>query len=462
MLPEKSSFFRKNRHCRLINQEYRLFLLMVMIAAERNIAMSKNWELETLAVQAGYMPGNGEPRTVPIVQSTTFRYTDARSVAELFDLKREGFFYTRLANPTVDAFEKKIAALEGGAAAVATSSGQSANVIAVLNLVRCGDHVVAVSSLYGGTISLFTNTFKKFGIEFTFISPDAAPEEIEQAIRPNTKALFAEMLANPALVVLDVEKMAAAAHKHGIPLIVDNTFPTPYLCRPFEFGADIVTHSTTKYLDGHAVTLGGIVVEKGSFDWGSGKFPELSEPDKSYHGTVYLRDFPASPYSAKLRAQWVRDLGNPMQPFNAFLNILGAETLCVRMDRHCANALAMAQFLERHPKVGWVNYPGLKSSPQYALAQKYLPRGCSGVLCFGVKGGAKAGEKLMNALKLAAICVHVADLRTCVLHPASMTHRQLSEAELAAAGVSPDMVRLSVGLEHIDDLKADFDQALNA
>ena len=292
--------------------------------------------------------------------------------------------------------------------------------------------------------------------------PDATPDEIEKAIRPNTKAIFAEMLANPALVVLDVEKMAAVAHKHGLPLIVDNTFPTPYLCRPFDFGADIVVHSTTKYLDGHAVTLGGIVVEKGGFDWGNGKFPEMVEPDPSYHGTAYMRDFPAAPYSVKLRVQWIRDLGNPMQPFNAFLNMMGTETLAVRMDRHCSNALAMAEFLEKHPKVGWVNYPGLKSSPYHELAKKYLPRGCSGVITVGVKGGSKAGEKVMNSLKLAAICVHVADLRTCVLHPASMTHRQLSEEELIAAGVSPDLIRLSVGLEHIDDLKADFDQALNA
>ena len=421
-----------------------------------------NWKLETLAVQAGYTPENGGPRTVPITQSTTYKYDDAQSVADLFDLKRSGFFYTRLANPTVECFEKKIAALEGGVMAVATTSGQSASALSILNIARCGDHIVAVSSLYGGTVSLFTNTFKKLGIEFSFVLPDATPEEIEKAIRPNTKAVFAEMLANPALVVLDVEKMAAIAHRHGLPLIVDNTFPTPYLCRPFEFGADIVVHSTTKYLDGHAVTLGGIIVEKGGFDWGNGKFPELVEPDPSYHGTAYMRDFPAAPYSVKLRVQWIRDLGNPMQPFNAFLNMMGTETLAVRMDRHCENAMAMAEFLENHPKVGWVNYPGLKSNPYHELAEKYLPRGCSGVLTFGVKGGSKAGEKVMNALKLAAICVHVADLRTCVLHPASMTHRQLSDAELVAAGVSPDLIRLSVGLEHIDDLKADFDQALNA
>ncbi|MBO7147583.1 MAG: O-acetylhomoserine aminocarboxypropyltransferase/cysteine synthase [Lentisphaeria bacterium] len=424
--------------------------------------MNKDWKIETLAVQAGYTPENGGARVVPIAQSTTYKYDDAQSVADLFDLKREGFFYTRLANPTVDCFEKKVAAMEGGVAAVATSSGQSANALALLNIARAGDHIVAVSSLYGGTVSLFTNTFKKMGIEFSFVLPDASAEEIEKAIRPNTKAVFAEMLANPALVVLDVEKMAAVAHKHGLPLVVDNTFPTPYLCRPFEFGADIVTHSTTKYLDGHATSVGGIVVEKGGFDWGNGKFPELVEPDPSYHGTAYVRDFPACPYSVKLRVQWIRDLGNPMMPFNAFLTMMGCETLHVRMDRHCSNALELAKFLAAHPQVSWVNYPGLEGNPQYDMAKKYMPKGVSGVFCFGVKGGSKAGEKVMNALKLAAICVHVADLRTCVLHPASMTHRQLTEEELVAAGVSPDLIRVSVGLEHIEDLKADFDQALNA
>lgn len=423
---------------------------------------NNSWKLETLAVQAGYTPENGGPRVTPIAQSTTFKYDDAQSVADLFDLKRPGFFYTRLANPTVDCFEKKIAALEGGVAAVATSSGQSATALALLNIARSGDHIVAVSSLYGGTVSLFSNTFKKMGIEFTFVLPTASPEEIAGAIRANTKAIFAEVLANPALVVLDIEKMAAVAHANGLPLVVDNTFPTPFLCRPFDFGADIITHSTTKYIDGHAVSLGGIVVEKGGFNWGNGKFPELVEPDASYHGTVYMRDFPTCPYSTKLRVQWIRDIGNPMMPFNAFLSMLGCETLHVRMERHCQNALEMARFLESHPKVGWVNYPGLESSDQHAMAKKYMPKGCSGVLCFGVKGGSRAGEKVMNSLKLAAIAVHVADLRTCVLHPASMTHRQLSEKELIAAGVSPDLIRLSVGLEHIDDLKADFDQALNA
>ncbi len=420
----------------------------------------QNWKMETIAVQTGYTPENGGPRVQPIVQSTTFKYDDAQSVADLFDLKTPGFFYTRLANPTVDCFEKKIAAMEGGVAAVATSSGQNANALALMNIARCGDHIVALSSLYGGTVSLFSNTLKKMGIEFTFVTPDSSDEVIQNAIRPNTKALFAETLANPALIIVDLERMANLAHKNGIPLVVDNTFPTPILCRPFEFGADIVTHSTTKYIDGHATCIGGIVIEKGSFDWTNGKFPEFTEPDESYHGLIYTKNFAAAPYSVKLRVQWIRDLGTPMMPFNAFLTMLGAETLPLRMERHCENALKLAGFLEKHPKVGWVNYPGLASSSQKALAEKYMPHGCSGVLCFGVKGGTKAGERVMNSLKLAAIAVHVADIRTCVLHPASMTHRQLSEKELIAAGVSPDLIRVSVGIEHIDDIIADFNQAL--
>ena len=422
--------------------------------------MSNDWKLETLAVQAGYTPENGGAHTVPITQSTTYNYDDAQSVADLFDLKRAGFFYTRLANPTVDCFEKKIAAMEGGVAAVATSSGQSANALALLNIARCGDHIVSISSLYGGTVSLFTNTLKKNGITVTTVLPTATEEEIEKAILPNTKAVFLESLANPALNVADFELYAKVAHRHGIPLVVDNTFPTPVLCNPFDFGADIVTHSTTKYMDGHATSVGGIVVEKGDFNWANGNFPEFTEPDESYHGLIYTRDFAASPYSVKLRVQLVRDYGMPMMPFNAFLTNLGLETLHLRMERHCANALAMAEFLSKHPKVSWVNYPGLPDNPQYPLVKKYL-KGASGVLCFGVKGGSAAGERVMNALKIAAIVVHVADVRTCVLHPASMTHRQLSDAELVAAGVSPDLIRLSVGIENIDDLIADFDQALN-
>ncbi len=422
--------------------------------------MDKNWKIDTKAVQSGYEPGNGEPRVLPLYQSTTFKYEDAQSVADLFDLKREGFFYSRLANPTVDAFERKITALEGGVAAVGVSSGQSAIMLSVMNVAECGDHVLAVSSLYGGTVSLFTNTLKKSGIEVTFISPDATESEVLAAIRPNTKALYAEMLANPALIVLDVERFAKVAHSVGIPLIVDNTFPTPVLCRPFEWGADIVIHSTTKYIDGHAQGVGGIVVEKGGFDWGNGRFPAFVNPDPAYHGLVYTQTFPSSPYSVKLRVQWVRDTGAVMAPFTAYIANLGAETLALRMERHSQNALALAEHLEKHPKVSWVNYPGLASSNQRELVKKYLPNGCAGVFCFGVKGGKAAGEVVMNSLKLAAIVVHVADARTGVLHPASMTHRQLTDEELVAAGVLPDMIRVSTGIENIEDLKADFDQAL--
>ncbi len=423
--------------------------------------MDKNWKIETLAIQAGYEPENGAPRVVPIAQSTTYKYDDVQSVADLFDLKREGFFYTRLANPTVDAFEKKIAAMENGVAAVAVSSGQAANAFALMNIARCGDHVLALSSLYGGTVSLFTNTLKKAGIEITFVTPDMDEKAVAARMRENTKALFIESLANPALLVADFEMYAKVAHEWGVPLVVDNTFPTPVLCRPFDFGADIVTHSTTKYIDGHATSVGGIVVEKGGFNWANGKFPEFSEPDASYHGLIYTRDFAAAPFSVKLRVQLVRDYGMPMMPFNAFLTNMGVETLPLRMERHSSNALKLAEFLRNHPKVGWVNYPGLADNPENVRVKKYFTGGmASGVLCFGVKGGRDAGEKVMNSLKLAAIVVHVADMRTGVLHPASMTHRQLSEAELEAAGVSPDLIRVSVGLENIDDIIADFDQAL--
>lgn len=421
-----------------------------------------DFRFETRAVQSGYTPENGAPRICPIAQSTTYKYDDAQSVADLFDLKTSGFFYTRLANPTVDALEQKLAALEGGVGCICTSSGQTANALAIMNVASAGDHIITISSLYGGTVSLFSNTLKKCGIEFTFILPTATPEELQAAVRPNTKAIFAEVLANPALIVLDIEKVAKVAHANDIPLIVDNTFPTPYLCNPFQWGADIVTHSTTKYLDGHATSVGGAIIEKGGFNWANGKFPGFSEPDKSYHGLIYVKNFPAAPFTTKCKVQWIRDWGCPMMPFNAFITMLGCETLHLRMERHCQNALAMAQWLEQHPMVSWVNYPGLPSSPEYANAQKYLPKGASGVICFGVKGGKAAGEKVMNSLKLAAIVVHVADIRTSVLHPASMTHRQLSDAELAAAGVSPDLIRLSVGIENIEDIKEDFDQALNA
>jgi O-acetylhomoserine (thiol)-lyase len=380
-------------------------------------------------------------------------------MGKLFDLEASGYFYSRLQNPTCDMVAAQICALECGAAAMLTSSGQAANFYAIFNIANCGDHVVASSTIYGGTFNLFAVTMKKMGIEFTFVRPEATTEAIEAAIRPNTKAIFGEVLANPELVVLDIERMADIAHRHGLPLIVDNTFPTPYLCRPFQFGADIVTHSTTKYLDGHATSVGGVIVEKGGFNWSNGKFPELCTPDISYHGLVYTENFAACPYSAKMRAQWIRDLGTPQMPFNAFLTMLGCETLHLRMERHSENAQKLAEFLLAHPKVSWVKYPGLPGDSQHEMAKKYL-KGCSGVLSFGVKGGKAAGEIVMDNLKLAAIAVHVADVRTCVLHPASMTHRQLSEEELIAAGVSADLIRVSVGIENIDDIKADFEQAL--
>jgi O-acetylhomoserine (thiol)-lyase len=420
----------------------------------------ENWKFATKTIQAGYTPKDGEPRILPIVQSTTFKYDDAQSVADLFDLKREGFFYSRLANPTVDAFEKKMAVLEKGVAAVALNAGQAANAFAIMNIAQAGDHVLAASGLYGGTVSLFTNTLIKSGIEVSFFDTNICVEELAKLIRPNTKAIFAESLANPALIVADFEVYAKVAHDNQIPLIIDNTFPTPFFCNPFDFGADIVTHSTTKYIDGHATSVGGVVIEKGDFDWASsGKFPGMTEPDESYHGLIYTKDFAACPFSVKLRVQAVRDLGISMAPLNAFLSNLGLETLHVRMERHDENALKLAEFLKNHPKVAWVNYPGLSDSPEQKKVAKYL-RGASGVLTFGAKGGREASEKVMNSLKLAAIVVHVADVRTGVLHPASMTHRQLKDSELIAAGITPDLVRVSVGIEDIDDIIADFDQAL--
>lgn len=421
--------------------------------------MSDSWKIETKTVQCGYNPANGEPRVTPICQSTTYKYDNAQSVADWFDLKAPGHIYTRLTNPTVSVFEQKMAKLEKGVAAIATSSGQTANMLAILNVAPSGSHVVASSALYGGTFNLFRHTLKQMNIDFTFVQPDASADEISAAVRPNTKAIFGETLANPVLTVLDFDKFAAVAKKHGIPFIVDNTFPTPFLCNPFDFGADIVTHSSTKYIDGHATSVGGVIVEKGGFDWANGKFPMFTEPDESYHGLIFNKQFASHPYTARLLAVWIRDMGTPMAPFNAFLSNMGLETLHLRMERHSANALKLAEYLQNHPKVSWVNYPFLKDSPEYERAKKYL-RGGSGVLSFGIKGGAKAGEKVMNALKLAAIVVHVADVRTCVLHPASMTHRQLNEEELKAAGVAPDLIRVSVGIEHIDDIIADFEQAM--
>ena len=417
---------------------------------------------DTLCVQEGWKPKNGEPRVLPIFQSTTFKYDSSEHVGDLFDLKAPGHFYTRLSNPTSEAAEKKIAALEGGVGALMTSSGQAASLIAILNLCNSGDHFIASGSLYGGTTNLFNVTFKKLGIDVTFVDPYATEAEIQAAFQPNTRAVFGETIANPALTVFDIEKFARAAHAHGVPLIVDNTFPTPILCRPIDFGADIVTYSTSKYLDGHAVALGGMIVDSGRFDWkASGKFPGLTEPDPSYHGLVYTEAFGAAAFIVKARAQLMRDLGSAPSPMNAFLLNLGMETLHLRMERHCRNAEAVAAFLERHPSVAWVNYPGLPSSKDAALVKKYLPRGAAGVISFGVKGGRQAAVRFMDSLKLAAIVVHVADARTGVLHPASTTHRQLTDEQLAAAGIGPDLVRLSVGIEHPDDIIADLDQALS-
>lgn len=419
-----------------------------------------HYHIDTNCIHAGYEPGNGESRVLPIVQSTTFKYDSAETLGELFDLKTDGFFYTRLGNPTIDAVEKKIAALEGGVGALLTSSGQAASMISVLNICHAGDHAVCSSAIYGGTFNLFYKTMREMGLEFTFLSPDCTEEELNAAFQPNTRCVFAETLSNPSLIVTDLELFAKAAHAHGVPIIVDNTFPTPVNCRPFEFGVDIVTHSTTKYMDGHAVQLGGVVVDSGNFNWENGKFPGLTEPDESYHGIVYTKQFGKAAYIAKARAHLMRDLGAQASPSNAFLLNLGLETLAVRMDRHCSNALAVAIHLEQSDKISWVNYPGLKSSKYYALAKKYMPGGTCGVISFGVKGGREAAAKFMEGLKLASIVIHVADLRTCVLHPASTTHRQLSEEQLAEAGIGADMIRMSVGIENISDILEDIDQSL--
>lgn len=416
---------------------------------------------DTLCVQAGWQPKNGEPRVLPIFQSTTFKYDSSELVGDLFDLKVPGHFYTRLSNPTAEAVESKIAALEGGVGALMTASGQAASLIAILNLCGSGDHFIASGAIYGGTTNLFSVTLKKLGIEVTYVDPYASDDAIQAAFRPTTRAVFGETIANPALTVFDIERFARVAHANGVPLIVDNTFPTAVLCRPFAFGADIVTYSTSKYLDGHAVSLGGMIVDGGRFDWrASGKFPGLTEPDPSYHGTVYTDAFGPSAFIVKARAQLMRDLGAAPSPMNAFLLNLGMETLHLRMERHCRNAEAVAAFLERHPAVTWVNYPGLPASKDAALVKKYLPRGTCGVIAFGVKGGRAAAVRFMDSLKLAAIVVHVADARTGVLHPASTTHRQLTDAQLAAAGIGPDLVRLSVGIEDAADIIADLDQAL--
>ena len=419
--------------------------------------------LDSVCVQGGYTPGNGEPRQIPIIQSTTFKYATSEDMGKLFDLEASGYFYTRLQNPTNDAVAAKICALEGGSAAMLTSSGQAANFYAVFNIAGCGDHVVASSTIYGGTYNLFAVTMKRMGVEFTFVSPDASEEELSAAFRPNTKAVFGETIANPALTVLDIEKFARVAHRHGVPLIVDNTFATPVNCRPFEWGADIVTHSTTKYMDGHGAGVGGCIVDSGKFDWTRypDKFPGLCTPDESYHGIVYTERFGlAGAYITKATAQLMRDFGSIQSPQNAFLLNLGLESLHVRMQRHCENAQAVAEYLQGHDKIAWVEYCGLPGNKYYELAQKYLPGGSCGVVSFGVKGGRQAAEAFMKHLKLAAIETHVADARTCCLHPASATHRQMNDEELRAAGVSPDLVRLSCGIEDKRDLIADLEQAL--
>ncbi len=418
---------------------------------------------DSVCVQGVYTPGNGEPRQIPIIQSTTFKYATSEDMGKLFDLEAEGYFYSRLQNPTCDAVAAKICALEGGTAAMLTSSGQAANFYALFNIAACGDHVVCSSSIYGGTYNLFSVTMKRMGLECTFVEPSCSEEELNAAFRPNTKAVFGETIANPALTVLDIEKFAKAAHAHGVPLIVDNTFATPINCRPFEWGADIVTHSTTKYMDGHGAAIGGCIVDSGKFDWTKypDKFPGLCTPDDSYHGVTYTERFGlAGAFITKATAQLMRDFGSVQSPQSAFMLNLGLESLHVRMKRHCDNAQAVAEFLQKHPKITWVHYCGLPGDDYYELAQKYLPNGSCGVVSFGVKGGRTAAETFMKNLKVAAIETHVADARTCCLHPASATHRQMNDEELAAAGVSPDLVRFSCGLEDPEDLIADIAQAL--
>ena len=423
----------------------------------------KNYAIETRCVQGGYTPGNGEPREVPIYQSTTFKYNTSEDMGKLFDLEASGYFYSRLQNPTCDIVAQKICEMEGGSAAMLLSSGQAASFYSVFNLASCGDHVVCSSAIYGGTYNLFAVTMKRMGIEFTFVSPDATEEELNAAFKENTKALFGETIANPALTVLDIEKFAKVAHAHGVPLIIDNTFATPVNCRPIEHGADIVTHSTTKYMDGHGSCVGGCIVDSGKFDWmaHADKFPGLCTPDESYHGVVYAERFGnEGAYITKATAQLMRDFGSVQSAQSAYVLNIGLESLHVRMARHCENALKVAEFLKDHPKISWVRYPGLKGDKYYDLAQKYMPNGTCGVVSFGVKGGRKAAEKFMGGLKIAAIETHVADARTCCLHPASATHRQMNEQELIAAGVSGDLVRMSCGIENANDLINDIASAL--
>lgn len=418
---------------------------------------------ETKCIHAGYEPKNGEPRMMPIIQSTTFKYDSSEHMGKLFDLAESGYFYTRLQNPSNDMVAAKIAALEGGTAAMLTSSGQAASFFSVFNLANVGDHVITSSALYGGTFNLFDVTMKKMGIDFTFVDPDCTREELAKAFRSNTKLVFGETLSNPSLAVLDIEKFADAAHEHGVPLIIDNTFATPIKCRPFEWGADIVIHSTSKYMDGHDVGVGGVIVDSGKFDWMTHKekFPGLCTPDDSYHGIIYAETFgKEGAFITKATAQLMRDFGAIQSPMNAFYLNLGLETLALRMERHCENAQKVAEFLEKHPKISWVNYPGLESSRYHELGRKYLPDGSCGVVSFGLKDGRDGAENFMSHLKMAMIATHVADARTCVLHPANSTHKQLSDDELAAAGVTPDLIRFSVGIENVDDIIEDLKQAL--
>jgi O-acetylhomoserine (thiol)-lyase len=424
-----------------------------------------NMKRETTCIQGGYTPKNGESRMIPIIQSTTFKYDTSEDMGKLFDLEASGYFYTRLQNPTNDMVAAKICELEGGTAAMLTSSGQAANFFAVFNIANAGDHVIASSAIYGGTFNLFNVTMRKMGIDFTFVEPDCSDEELEAAFKPNTKAVFGETIANPALTVFDIERFVKAAHAHGVPFIIDNTFATPINCRPIEWGADIVTHSTTKYMDGHDVAVGGAIVDAGKFDWmaHADKFPGLTTPDDSYHGITYAEKFgKEGAFITKCTAQLMRDFGAIQSPQNAFYLNLGLESLAVRVERHCSNAQAVAEYLEKHEKVTWVNYPGLPGNKYYERAKKYMPNGTCGVISFGVKGGRKGAEEFMKHLKVAMIATHVADAHTCVLHPASATHRQLTDEELEACGVGADMIRFSVGIEHVDDIIADLDQALAA
>ena len=424
--------------------------------------MGNNYRIETKCVQSGWQPKNGEPRVLPIYQSTTFKYETSEQMGKLFDLEASGYFYTRLQNPTNDFVAAKICDLEGGVAAMLTSSGQAANYYAVFNICEAGDHCIMSASIYGGTFNLLTVTMKKMGIECTVVDPDLPKEELAKAFRPNTKCVLAETIANPTNIVLDIEKFAAVAHEHGVPLIVDNTFATPINCRPFEWGADIVTHSTTKYMDGHAMSVGGCIVDSGNFDWEkyADKFPGLTTPDESYHGITYTKKFGKGAYITKATAQLMRDLGSIQAPQNAFLLNVGLETLALRMEKHCSNALKVAEFLQKHEKVAWVNYAGLPENKYYSLAKKYMPNGTCGVIAFGMKGGRKQSEELMDHLKLAAIVTHVADARTCVLHPASHTHRQLTDEQLRAGGIAPELIRMSVGIENVNDIIEDLEQAL--